>query len=233
MPVAGMETELPQGTSHFKLLQHNARIPPTLVAPSNPAAAAASSAAATPATTTAAPIVFHFDWVIDDYVALRKSHIERHFSPHFILDGYTWRLLLFPNGNRGSYPPNYHDTIALYVQWVSDRSTAAPQQPHRFVLELLPPTPVAGREAVASWRKESQHVFTVAENDRGFNPFIGVKELLGYLHPPQHSLHIRVELERLRHAPSSAYNYLDATYDSKAMTGFVGVRNQGATWYSA
>ena len=233
MPVSGqMETELMQGGSHFKLLQHPAHTPSTLVAAANPApSAAAPAASATPASSTAAaPILFHFDWVLDDFIALRKSHTERHYSPQFTLDGYTWRLLLFPSGNRAVYPPNYHDTIALYVQWMHERSPA-PQQPHRFALELVPPPPAAGREPVPSWKKESQHVFTLAENDRGFNPFIGVKELPAYLHPPQQSLHIRVELERLRFAPSSAYNYLDATYDSKAMTGFVGLKNQGATCY--
>ena len=231
MPAPGhMDTELMQGTSHFKLLQHNARNPPTLVAPSNPTTAA-STTTATPASTAAAPVLFHFDWILDDFIALRKSHIERHYSPYFTLDGYTWRLLLFPSGNRGVYPPNFQDSIALYVQWVSDRSPA-PQQPHRFVLELVPPPApaTATREPLAPWKKESQHVFTVTENDRGFNPFIGVKELPAYLHPSTHTLHIRVELERLRFAPSSAYNYLDATYDSKAMTGFVGLKNQGATW---
>ena len=230
MPVGGrMDTDLLPGNSPFNLLQHNPRIPPTLVSATNPPLPF-TAATAPPTATVGAPVVFHYDWVIDDFVALRKSHTERHFSPHFVLDGYTWRLLLFPNGNRAAYPPNYHDTIALYVQWVSDRSPA-PQQPHRFVLELVPPAQPAGREPLQPWKKESQHVFTIAENDRGFNPLIGVKDLLAYLHPPQQSLHIRVELERLRYAPSSAYNYLDATYDSKAMTGFVGLKNQGATCY--
>ena len=231
MPAPGqMDTELLPGTSHFKLLQHNARTLPTLVAATSPSTVAAPTAAsAVSASAATAPQLFHYDWVIDDFAALRKSHVERHFSPHFTLDGYTWRLLLFPNGNRSIYPPNSLDTAALYVQWVSDRSPP-PQNPHRFVLELLPPPPAAGREPVAPWKKESHHVFSHAENDRGFNPFISMKELMAYVHPPS-TLHVRVELERLRFAPSSAYNYLDATYDSKAMTGFVGLKNQGATCF--
>ena len=72
---------------------------------------------------------------------------------------------------------------------------------------------------------DTEHVFEGRENDWGFNSFAPLHELLnterGFLH--NGALHLKVLIE-VEHPD----NYL---YNSKKKTGFVGLKNQGATCY--
>ena len=54
----------------------------------------------------------HFRWVIEDYSHLRDDPLNRYYSPIFCLYGYTWRILLFPDGNA---PPHTHVSAFLEV----------------------------------------------------------------------------------------------------------------------
>lgn len=72
---------------------------------------------------------------------------------------------------------------------------------------------------------EVDHVFEGRENDWGFTNFAAVADLVnpekGFLH--NSALHIKAEIE-VDHPD----NYL---YNSKRKTGYVGLKNQGATCY--
>ena len=72
---------------------------------------------------------------------------------------------------------------------------------------------------------DTEHIFEGRENDWGFNSFA----LLADINPPEKgflhngALHLKVQIE-VEHPD----NY---TYNSKKKTGFVGLKNQGATCY--
>lgn len=72
---------------------------------------------------------------------------------------------------------------------------------------------------------DTDHVFEGRENDWGFTSFASLQDLLspdkGFLH--NGALHLKVLIE-VEHPD----NYL---YNSKKKTGFVGLKNQGATCY--
>jgi ubiquitin carboxyl-terminal hydrolase 7 len=73
--------------------------------------------------------------------------------------------------------------------------------------------------------KKIQHLFYLKENDWGFSPFITKKEIMdpekGYYNPQTDSITLEVWLN-VPHGTA---------WDSKKLTGYVGLTNQGATCY--
>ena len=199
-------------------------LPASLSAASTPSASSMSSSTS-PSGSAAPP---HYIWRIDNFPHLRAQHVERHHSPEFELEGQRWRMLLFPCGNRQAGLLSYglDQSIALYLQMVGHLSQP-PLQSHSFSFTVIPPSASASSAAAFPHTKDSTHRFTNEENDRGFNPFLDAKELPHLLHPPLNSLVVRITVQKQQMLP---YSWPDANYDSKAMTGFVGLKNQGATW---
>ena len=224
-PLAGQSEDEVEGapmTAGAALLTH----PPSVLPSTSPVPSftlpARSLALVTPST-SAPP---HYLWRIDHFPHLRASHTDRHYSSEFTLDGQTWRMLLFPCGNR--QVQHYSDALSLYVQLAGPRLETPPVYQHHFSFTAVPPAhpPSSPYAHVSPFTKESTHRFTNEDNDRGFNPWLDAKELPAFLHPPLSTLVIRVEMQRQKMA---ALQWTDSAYDSKLATGFVGLRNQGAT----
>ncbi|KAJ4829155.1 ubiquitin carboxyl-terminal hydrolase 13 [Turnera subulata] len=153
-----------------------------------------------------------FTWRIDDF---SKIHMRKYYSDVFVAGGYKWRVLIFPKGNNV-------ESLSMYLD-VADASylpygwTRFAQFSLGVVNQLNPKLSV---------KKDAQHQFNVRESDWGFTPFMPLHELYdpsrGYL----------VNDTLIIEAAVLVHKVVDySMYDSKKETGYVGLKNQGATCY--
>ena len=204
-------------------------LPPASSPPSrSPSSTAPPSSSSSSSTSPAPP---HYLWRIEHFLHLRSTHTERYYSPEFSLDGQQWKMLLFPCGNRQVVLPYHTDALALYIQ-LAQRLDHPILYQHHFSFTAIPPQhpPTSPFAHISAFTKDSTHRFTNEDNDRGFNPWLEAKELPAYLHPPHGTLLVKVEIVKQKLAPLA---WTDPLYDSKTATGFVGLRNQGATCFFA
>eukprot|EP00250_Pteridium_aquilinum_P017737 c23759_g1_i1 orf=877-4185(-) len=158
------------------------------------------------------PLQGKYSWRIENF---SKLNIRKYYSDTFIIGGYKWRILIFPKGNTV-------DHLSMYLD-VAD-SAVLPYGWSRFahfnlaVLNHLDPK--------LSIRKDTQHQFTARESDWGFTSFMSLHDLYdparGYL--VNDILVVEADVNVRKMADYWAY-------DSKKETGFVGLKNQGATCY--
>ncbi|CAN7107268.1 unnamed protein product [Brassica rapa subsp. narinosa] len=174
-----------------------------------PEAAAATAAESLP---VEEPPTMKYTWTIPGFTRLNT---RKHYSEVFVVGGYKWRVLIFPKGNNV-------DNLSMYLD-VADAANL-PYGWSRFSQFGL--AIVNQINSSYSIRKESQHQFNSRESDWGFTSFMPLSELYdptrGYL------LNDTVVIE----AEVAVRKVLDYwSYDSKKETGFVGLKNQGATCY--
>jgi len=151
-----------------------------------------------------------YEWVIENFSQLRDT---KKYSEQFEIGGHTWRLLVFPQGNKSDSLSLYldvPDTEMLPFNW---------QRSAGFKLML-----VNQQDRSQSFSKETNHTFTSRESDWGFTAFIPLQDITAAGSPylVNDTLIIRVEV--------TVHKMLGA-YDSRAETGFIGLKNQGATCY--
>lgn len=152
-----------------------------------------------------------FTWTIQNFSRLGKKV----YSDDFSVGGYKWRILIFPKGNNV-------DHLSMYLD-VPD-SSVLPHGWTRFAQFSL--TVVNQVHAPHTIRKESQHQFSFRESDWGFTNFMPLTELYdtarGY----------RVNDTCIVEADVAVRKIVDYwSHDSKKETGYVGLKNQGATCY--
>ncbi|RDX69528.1 Ubiquitin carboxyl-terminal hydrolase 13, partial [Mucuna pruriens] len=152
-----------------------------------------------------------FTWTIENFSRLTKKV----YSDDFFVGGYKWRILIFPKGNNV-------DHLSVYLD-VAD-STMLPHGWSKFAQFSL--TVVNQFHNQYSIRKESQHQFNARESDWGFTNFMP----LGELYDPARGYRMNdtciVEADV---AVRKVHDYW--SHDSKKETGYVGLKNQGATCY--
>ncbi|XP_020226107.1 ubiquitin carboxyl-terminal hydrolase 13 isoform X2 [Cajanus cajan] len=152
-----------------------------------------------------------FTWTIDNFSRMPKKV----YSDIFCVGGYKWRILIFPRGNSV-------DHLSMYVD-VADSATL-PYGWSRYAQFNL--TVVNQIHSKYSYRKESQHQFNARESDWGFVNFMPLAELYdparGYL--VNDTCIVEADI-----AVRKDINYW--SHDSKKETGYVGLKNQGATCY--
>ncbi|KAB5552894.1 hypothetical protein DKX38_010205 [Salix brachista] len=158
------------------------------------------------------PPSMKFTWTIENFTRLNT---KKHYSDVFIVGSYKWRVLIFPKGNNV-------DHLSMYLD-VAD-STTLPYGWSRYAQFSL--AVVNQIHSKYSIRKDTQHQFNARESDWGFTPFMPLSELYdpsrGYL------VNDTVVIE----AEVAVRKVLDYwSYDSKKETGYVGLKNQGATCY--
>uniref|UniRef100_A0A5B6Z731 ubiquitinyl hydrolase 1 n=1 Tax=Davidia involucrata TaxID=16924 RepID=A0A5B6Z731_DAVIN len=157
------------------------------------------------------PQISRFTWRI---VNFSRLNTKKHYSEIFIVGGYEWRILIFPKGNNV-------DHLSMYLD-VAD-STTLPYGWSRYAhFSLVVINQIHNKYSV---RKDAQHQFNARETDWGFTPFMPLSELYdpskGYLVNDTCIVEAEVVVHRV-------VDYW--TYDSRE-TGFVGLKNQGATCY--
>ncbi|KAL2900926.1 Ubiquitin carboxyl-terminal hydrolase 12, partial [Bienertia sinuspersici] len=158
------------------------------------------------------PPTSKFTWTIEGFSRL---NVKKHYSDVFVVGGYKWRILIFPKGNNVDY-------LSMYLD-VAD-APALPYGWSRYAAFSLLVVNQAHHKY--SIRKETQHQFNARESDWGFTSFMSLSDVYdpsrGYLVNDTLVIEAEVAVRRVMDYWS---------YDSKKETGFVGLKNQGATCY--
>uniref|UniRef100_A0A7S0WIA5 ubiquitinyl hydrolase 1 n=1 Tax=Chlamydomonas leiostraca TaxID=1034604 RepID=A0A7S0WIA5_9CHLO len=154
------------------------------------------------------------EWVINDF---SKRADEKIYSEKFDIGTYIWRMLVFPSGNRAG-----SNFLSVFLDAPEAQYTPAHLNPKASFKLIL----VNHLDASKSFVKDTSHTFTEAQNDWGFAQFINVEEVRnpanGFI-TPDDKLVLKVHIEIQK---DDKY-----AYDSRKETGFVGLKNQGATCY--
>ncbi|POR35949.1 Ubiquitin carboxyl-terminal hydrolase 21 [Tolypocladium paradoxum] len=166
---------------------------------------------------------FEHTWTVENWRGLGK----REHGPVFEAGGYPWRILLFPHGNNT-------DQCSIYLE-------------HGFDASAVPDNwSCCVQFALVLWNQNdpslyvhhaAHHRFTKEEGDWGFTRFVEHRRMFNV--PWEHGSRPLCENDT---ANITAYirfvedetgvlwhNFVN--YDSKKETGYVGLKNQGATCY--
>ncbi|KAK4836630.1 hypothetical protein QYF36_025568 [Acer negundo] len=158
------------------------------------------------------PLSARFTWTIENFSRLNTKKL---YSDLFFVGGYKWRILIFPKGNNV-------DHLSMYLD-VAD-AAALPNGWSRFAQFSL--AVINQIHSKFSIKKDTHHQFIARESDWGFTSFMP----LGDLYDPNRGFLVNdtciVEADV---AVRRVIDYL--SNDSKKETGYVGLKNQGATCY--
>ncbi|KAJ2716966.1 ubiquitin-specific protease ubp15 [Coemansia spiralis] len=164
-----------------------------------------------------------FHWEIDNWMQLP----DRVISQTFTVAGLDWDILLFPRGNQ------MPEWVSLYVEH-KPKGGAQSKDWHVCAMFTLVMSNVAEPELLRVNR--TQHRFVAEESDWGFTRFAEQRTLMMPTDadtPPlldngrvRISAYVRVIKDPLGVLWHNFHNY-----NSRKHTGFVGLRNQGATCY--
>ncbi|KAF8201450.1 hypothetical protein BJ912DRAFT_1019409 [Pholiota molesta] len=180
-----------------------------------------------------------FSWRLTGWKKLDKKLT----SPEFECGGHKWsgsssvslytvlisRILLFPFGNSNA-PPN--DTVSVYLDYAEPKK--APEGWHacaQFALVISNP-----QDPTVFTVSHANHRFIAEECDWGFTRFSELRKLFniqeGHSRPTieDETADITVFV-RVLEDPTGVLWHNFVNYDSKRETGFVGLKNQGATCY--
>ncbi|KAI8373084.1 cysteine proteinase [Radiomyces spectabilis] len=163
-----------------------------------------------------------FHWDIDNWSTL-PNRVQ---GPVFEAGGHKWNILLFPRGN------NQADCTSIYLEF-SEAKSGSPKiySCAQFVICVSPPSNPTQYISHAA-----QHRFDADESDWGFTRFIDVNQLCNADaggRPPfleNDSLRITAIIRVLKDSTGVLWHNF-VHYDSKETTGYVGLKNQGATCY--
>ncbi|XP_042437838.1 ubiquitin C-terminal hydrolase 13-like isoform X3 [Zingiber officinale] len=158
------------------------------------------------------PASSSFTWAISNF---SKLNTKKLYSDIFIVGGYQWRVLIFPRGNNVEYLSMYLD-VADSANLPYDWSRYA-----QFGLSVV--NQIHNKYSI---RKDTHHQFNERESDWGFTSFMPLTEVndpsRGFLLNDTLVVEAEVIVKRI-------IDYW--SYDSKKETGYVGLKNQGATCY--
>ncbi|GER45747.1 ubiquitin carboxyl-terminal hydrolase [Striga asiatica] len=177
-----------------------------------PMEATADNAGAVDNQATEEPQSSRYVWTIENFSRLNT---KKHYSDTFVVGGHKWRVLIFPKGNNV-------DHLSMYLD-VAD-SANLPYGWNRYAQFSLAVVNQIHTKYTA--KKDTQHQFNQRESDWGFTSFMPLSELYdpskGYLVNDTCIIEACVAVRKV-------IDYW--TYDSKKETGYVGLKNQGATCY--
>ncbi|CAH9069093.1 unnamed protein product [Cuscuta epithymum] len=158
------------------------------------------------------PQLSRFTWKIENFSRLTAKKL---YSETFTVGGYKWRVLIFPKGNNV-------DCLSMYLDVAE--SANLPYGWCRYAQFSL--AVVNQLNSKCTVKKEAQHQFNQRESDWGFTSFMHLNEIYdphkGYLVNDTVVIEADVVVRKV-------IDYW--TYDSKKETGYVGLKNQGATCY--
>ncbi|ORY41889.1 cysteine proteinase [Rhizoclosmatium globosum] len=170
---------------------------------------------------------FVYRWSITDWK--EKKRTNKVYSPTFEFNGAQWRILVFPNGNNGG------DTLAVFL----DSVTAAEQpKDSNWHMCLSFAIAVSNPDDDDVFKHMSaNHRYNPHELDWGFNHLVKLNALALPLEGQTKSflvdderLVISVHMRAIKDETGILWHNFQH-YDSKKVTGFVGLKNQGATCY--
>ncbi|OBZ75098.1 Ubiquitin carboxyl-terminal hydrolase 21 [Grifola frondosa] len=150
-------------------------------------------------------------------------------SPEFECGGHRWRILLFPFGNSNA-PPN--DTVSVYLDYADPKR--APEGWHACAQFALVISNI--HDPTIYTVSHAHHRFIAEECDWGFTRFSELRKLFnvqdGHGRPTIEDESAEVSVfVRVLEDPTGVLWHNFVNYDSKKETGYVGLKNQGATCY--
>ncbi|KAF9582420.1 hypothetical protein BGW38_000230, partial [Lunasporangiospora selenospora] len=164
-----------------------------------------------------------FQWEIKDWGTL-ESRVT---GPEFTIGGYKWRILLFPHGG------NEKNMVSVYLDTADPR---AQEEKHWHVCAQFSLFMSNPHDPRVYSLNVANHRFTAQDADWGFTKFIEIRRLDQPLDvrgvPLMENGHTIITVcVRVYEDPTGVlwHNFRD--YDSKEMTGYTGLKNQGATCY--
>ncbi|KIK98862.1 hypothetical protein PAXRUDRAFT_823415 [Paxillus rubicundulus Ve08.2h10] len=166
-----------------------------------------------------------YTWRLTNWKKLEKKIT----SPDFDCGGHRWRILLFPFGNSNA-PPN--DTVSVYLDYAEPKKS--PEGWHACAQFALVVSNI--HDPTIYTVSHAHHRFIAEECDWGFTRFSELRKLFniqeGHHRPTieDESADITVYV-RVLEDPTGVLWHNFVNYDSKKETGYVGLKNQGATCY--
>ncbi|KAJ2545053.1 ubiquitin-specific protease ubp15, partial [Coemansia sp. RSA 1933] len=163
-----------------------------------------------------------FHWEIEEWTQLP----ERVVSKTFTVAGRDWDILLFPRGNQAG------ETVSIYIE--HKPREGEDDNWHVCAMFGLAMSNMDKPEVFKN--SPSHHRFTPEESDWGFTRFIDIRALMT---PPDDETPALVEGGRVRISafvriikdPLGVLWHNFYNYNSRTHTGYVGMKNQGATCY--
>ncbi|KAI8097769.1 uncharacterized protein BX664DRAFT_86528 [Halteromyces radiatus] len=165
-------------------------------------------------------------WNIKDW-----KHLDnRCHGPIFKVGQYSWRVLLYPKGN------GIKDMVSIYLEALPENNNNDNETPDdwyvcaQFGLVISNP-----EDPTNYYASHSHHRFSAEEIDWGFTRFYDLKELTKLYRQKgpflvNNQTVISVYLRVIKDETGVLWHNL-INYDSRKETGFVGIKNQGATCY--
>ncbi|CAI9268202.1 unnamed protein product [Lactuca saligna] len=151
-------------------------------------------------------------WVIENF---SRQTNKKLYSDIFVVGGFKWRVLIFPKGNNV-------ENLSMYLD-VADSSTLPYGWSRYAQFSLAVVNQIHNKFTM---KKDTQHQFHGRESDWGFTSFMPLSDLYdpskGYLVNDTCIIEADVAVRKVADYWS---------YDSKKETGYVGLKNQGATCY--
>ncbi|KAH7915018.1 hypothetical protein BJ138DRAFT_1170257 [Hygrophoropsis aurantiaca] len=166
-----------------------------------------------------------FSWRLANWKKLEKKLT----SPDFECGGHKWRILLFPFGNSNA-PPN--DTVSVYLDYAEPKKS--PEGWHACAQFALVISNI--HDPTIFTVSHAHHRFIAEECDWGFTRFSELRKLFniqeGHGRPTieDEAADVTVYV-RVLDDPTGVLWHNFVNYDSKKETGYVGLKNQGATCY--
>ncbi|ODQ66799.1 hypothetical protein NADFUDRAFT_50704 [Nadsonia fulvescens var. elongata DSM 6958] len=191
-----------------------------------------------------------FTWEIKDWQSLeKKTH-----GPRFTFHNYNWDILLFPHGNNSP-------SVSLYLNASpADSKSSSPESSVEIGMDAgageVENVPLKTNEAEQDWAvcaqfslvmwnpddpsiyqvSSAQHRFNNSETDWGFTNFYDIRRLAERHLDSSGALleNNKVNISafiRVIKDPTGVLWHNFINYDSKKVTGYIGIKNQGATCY--
>jgi len=170
---------------------------------------------------SASPSTTSSEWTGEYTWAIRNfSHIKERklYSETFEVGTYSWRLLIFPKGNDNA---RQADHVAVYLDF-PEASYTPPHMSPKAHFDLIVENQTHSDKTLI---RGTQHTFTSQATDWGFTQFLAFSDAndpkKGFIVDDTLVLKVRITVHR-----DERYSFL-----SRKETGFVGLKNQGATCY--
>ncbi|KAK2714285.1 hypothetical protein QYM36_008742 [Artemia franciscana] len=157
-----------------------------------------------------------FRYVIPNFSRLRESSL----SDATIVRNLPWKIMAMPRNVLNQQERTQQKSLGFFLQCNGDSDSASWSCQATAELRL-----VSQKEGIESFTRKIQHLFYAKENDWGFSHFMSWADICdpdkGYIKDDCVILEVHVAAE----APHGV------SWDSKKHTGYVGLKNQGATCY--
>ncbi|KAJ3210298.1 hypothetical protein HDU67_005417 [Dinochytrium kinnereticum] len=167
-----------------------------------------------------------YRWQIPSWNVLKSQ--KKAYSPDFVCGGAKWRILLFPNGNQQS------DTVSIFLDSIDAATIPKNSNWHICTQFALALTNVEDDSVFKS--STAQHRYNPNETDWGFNHLVKINQLFTPVEGNKRPLIendqavITVYMKIIKDVTGVLWHSF-VNYDSKKETGYVGLKNQGATCY--